>query len=362
MNILTVIILIFSLLGIIDKLLGNKLGLGKEFEKGFALFAPMVFSMLGILVVSPAIGYFLTPFFDWFYSVFKIDPSIIPASIFANDMGGMTLANTICKSESIGNFSAFIVSSMMGCVVSFTIPFALSVVKKEQHKDMFFGILCGIITVPVGCFAGGLISGINVSDLLITLLPLIIFSVILCVMLILFTNFCVKAFVLFGHLIRWISMIGLAFSIFTFLTKIEVCKYFDSFENSAFICANACVTLSGALPFMFIVSKLLNKPLGKIGKSLGINSVSAFSFLSTLVTNVTTFSFMEKMDRKGVVLNSAFAVSAAFVFGGHLAFTMAFNAEYIMPMIVGKLISGACAIFLALLVYKDDLKNEVRQQ
>ena len=36
MNILTVIILIFSLLGIADKLLGNKLGLGAELEKGFA--------------------------------------------------------------------------------------------------------------------------------------------------------------------------------------------------------------------------------------------------------------------------------------------------------------------------------------
>lgn len=361
MNILTIIILIFAFLGIADKLLGNKLGLGKELEKGFDLFSPMVFSMLGILVVSPAIGYFLMPFFDWFYSAFKIDPSIIPASLFANDMGGVTLARTVCKSESIGNFSAYVVSSMMGCVVSFTIPFALSVVKKEQHKDMFFGILCGIITIPIGCFVAGLILGISVFDLFITLLPLIIFSVILCVMLILFTSLCIKVFVFFGHVIRWISMIGLAFSIFTFLTKIEICKYFDSFENSAFICANACVTLAGALPFMLVVSKLLNNPLGKIGRSLGIDSFSAFSFLSTLVTNATTFSFMEKMDRKGVVLNSAFAVSAAFVFGGHLAFTMAFNAEYIMPMIVGKLISGACAIFLALLVYKDDLKNEVRQ-
>ena len=34
MNILSIIILIFAIIGIIDKLLGNKLGLGKEFERG----------------------------------------------------------------------------------------------------------------------------------------------------------------------------------------------------------------------------------------------------------------------------------------------------------------------------------------
>ena len=66
MNALTVIILIFCILGALDKLLGNKFGLGDEFEKGYKLFAPMVFSMLGMLVLAPAVGVWLTPFFDWF--------------------------------------------------------------------------------------------------------------------------------------------------------------------------------------------------------------------------------------------------------------------------------------------------------
>lgn len=352
MNALTIIILIFALLGAIDKLIGNKLGLGKEFEKGFSLFTPMVFSMLGMLVIAPAVGVWLTPFFDWFYSTLNIDPSIIPASLFANDMGGMTLATTICKTENIGNFNAFVVSSMMGCVVSFTIPFALSVVKKELHKEMLFGMLCGIITVPIGCFVAGLMCKIGVFDLFLSLLPLFAFSVILGVMLILFTNLCIKIFIAFGHIIRWIAMIGLVAAIFTFLTKIQICEYFDSFENAAFICANACVTLSGALPLMFVVSKLLNKPLGIAGAKIGVDSVSAFSFLGTLVTNVTTFSSMEKMNKKGVVLNSAFAVSAAFTFGGHLAITMAFNSDYVAPMIIGKIVSGICGVILAMLIYK----------
>ena len=357
MNALTIIILIFALLGAIDKLIGNKFGLGAEFEKGFGLFVPMVFSMLGMLVLAPAIGVWLTPFFDWFYNTLKIDPSVIPASLFANDMGGMTLANSICKSDSIGAFNAYVVSSMMGCVVSFTIPFAISIVKKEQHKELFFGILCGIITVPVGCFVAGLICGIGVLDLLICLLPLIAFSVILGILLILFTDFCIKLFVILGHIIRWVAMLGLMAAIFTFLTKIPLAQHFDSYENAAFICANACVTLSGALPLMFVVSKLLDKPLTKVGEKIGIDSLSAFSLLGTLVTNATTISSMEKMNKKGVVLNAAFAVSAAFALGGHLAITMVFNSDYVAPMLVGKIISGISAVVLALLIYKPEKQS-----
>ena len=354
MNAISIVILTFAILGAIDFLIGNKFGIGKEFEKAFSLFAPMALSMLGMLVVAPAIGQWLLPVFEWFYNVFGIDPSIIPASLFANDMGGATLSGIVFKDKQIGDFSAYIVSSMMGCVISFTIPFALGVVKKEQHREMFFGILCGIVTVPIGCFVSGLMCKINILDLLLTLLPLIIFSVIVALFLIFLKNFCIKVFSVFGFFMRALALLGLVLSIFTFLTKIEISKYFDTFENAAFICANACVTLSGALPLMAVVSRILNRPLKKAGSKIGVDSVSAVALLATLVTNASTFGVMDKMNKKGVVLNSAFAVSAAFVFGSHLAFTLAFDKAYIAPMIVGKIISGVCALILALILYKED--------
>ena len=94
-----------------------------------------------------------------------------------------------------------------------------------------------------------------------------------------------------------------------------------------------------------------------MGEKIGINGISAVSLLGCLVTNATTFGTMDKMDKKGTVLNSAFAVSAAFTFGGHLAFTMAFDGTYVTPMIIGKLISGVFALALALLLYKEDEKT-----
>lgn len=61
---------------------------------------------------------------------------------------------------------------------------------------------------------------------------------------------------------------------------------------------------------------------------------------------------IKNMDDKGIVLNSAFAVSAAFTFAGHLAFTLAFNAEYIAPVIIGKLVAGISSLLAAHFIYK----------
>ena len=353
MSMISIVVLIFSVIGATDHLLGNKLGVGEAFKKGFSLFCPMVLSMLGMIVVAPAIGVWLTPAFEAFYRVFRIDPSIIPASLFANDMGGMQLAQGLCKTESIGNYNAFVISSMMGCVISFTIPFSLGIVKKEQQKDLFFGFLCGMITIPVGSLVAGLLCEIPILQLLVNLIPLLLLSAILAVALLLVPKVCIKCFSVFGLCMKVLALTGLMLAIFTFLTKIQISTYFDTFENAAFICANACVTLSGALPFMCIVTKLLQKPLERMSKKIGIDSTSAVALLGSTVTNASTFGVMDKMNPKGVVLNAAFAVSGAFTFGSHLAFTMAFDSNYILPMIVGKLISGICAVILAFLIYKE---------
>lgn len=56
MNILTYIILIFSLLGALDRIFNNRFGLGKEFEKGFILFGSMALSMIGMISIAPFIA------------------------------------------------------------------------------------------------------------------------------------------------------------------------------------------------------------------------------------------------------------------------------------------------------------------
>ena len=96
----------------------------------------------------------------------------------------------------------------------------------------------------------------------------------------------------------------------------------------------------------------------RLGGALGVNEKSALGFMASLATNVTTFGMMDSMDDKGVMLNSAFAVSAAFVFAGHMAFTMSFNADYYPAVMVGKVVAGVTSVFVANLIYRKTRKKQ----
>ena len=352
MNYITFVMVIFSMLGAVDRIIGNRFGLGKEFEKGFMLLGTMALSMIGMIIISPFIAETFRPVFGWVYNTLHIEPSIISASLFANDMGGAPLSVEISQNAQIGSFNALVVSSMMGATVSFTIPYAIGIVKKEMHRELFLGMLCGIVTIPIGCAVSGIMCGLDVLEILLNLLPLVIFSVLIGAGLLLIPDFCVKAFSILGIAIKIIITIGLALGILRFLTGIELVKNLSTLEDGAAVCLNASAVMTGAFPLIYTVSKILSKLLKVLSRKIGISETAAVGLVSTLATNATTFEMMNRMDKKGAVLNSAFAVSAAFTFAAHLAFTLAFDASYLIPVITGKIVSGLFSLVLAAVIYK----------
>lgn len=351
----------FSVLGALDLIIGNKFGLGKQFERGLMLIAVMAMSMVGMLVLAPLIGYFLQPAANALGSLLSIEPSVIPAMILANDMGGYPLAMEFASSEQAGYYNGLIVSAMMGVTISFNIPFAMGIVPKEKHESLLLGILCGIVTTPVGSLIAAFVVGLPMQAALGSILPLSLFAIILAVLLFLFPGPCVKVFKVLGVVITTIILIGLAAGIFEGLTGIEIIPYTAPIEEAFDVCVTAAMALSGAFPLVYIVSKILDKPMKKLGGLIGVNAVSALGFLSTLATNATTYGNMQDMDEKGVMLNGAFSVSAAFVFGGHLAFTLTFNPDYALGMIVGKLFAGICAVVVAIVLYKILQKKKAKE-
>ena len=352
MNVVALIMLVFSILGAIDRIIGNRFGLGEEFEKGFKMLGNCALSMIGMIVIAPYLAELLMPVFNAVWRWFKLDPSVIPALLFANDMGGAQLALSIGQNPQLAGFNGLVVSSMMGVTISFTIPYALSTVNRDRHRWILLGLLCGVVTIPVGCFVAGLMVKIPFLTLIYNLLPIIIFSGLIVFGLLKFPNACVKIFSVIAVIIKIIITIGLAIGIIHFLTDWTLIKNVDTLESGALICLNACVVMSGAFPLIYIISKVLNKPLGKFGQKMNVNEISAVGLLSSLASSMTTFGVMDKMDDKGTMLNSAFSVSGAFVFAGHLAFTMAIDISYLPSMIVGKLISGVLAVVVAIFVYK----------
>jgi len=253
--------------------------------------------------------------------------------------------------KEIGLYHALVVSSMMGCTISFTVPYALGVVRKEQHNDLLLGLLCGVVTIPLGCFVSGLVCRIPITMLLLHLLPLVILSGVIAVGLFLLPEMCIKIFKAFGMLITAVITVGLSLGMINFLTGREIFKGLATINEGALVCVNASVVLSGSFPLMLVLAKLLSRPLGAIGKRMGLNEISVIGFVSGLASSATSFGMMDKMDKKGVVMNAAFCVSGAFTVGSHLAFTMAFDSTYVLPVVVGKLIAGVSAVILSAIIY-----------
>ena len=349
MEIFTYVMIAVAVIAAIDRIAGNKTGLGEEFEKSISMIAPLALSMAGILILAPSISYLLQGISSFFPDF--LDFSVIPSLILANDMGGAHLAKDLASDENLGYFNGLVLASMMGATVSFTIPFSIQVTKKENHSDIFFGILCGMITIPVGLVAGGLICGIPFFSLLINLIPLLILVVIIAVGILKFEKITIRIFSVLAFFIKAVVTAGLIFGIIEYLTGKALIPYMDNLNNAMDIIINIMCIMAGALPLFHVLKKVLTPALRRLGNRLGVNETSAFGFLTTIGTSVPTYEMMDKMDKKGIVLNAAFSVGASFTFVDHLAFTVSFNENYIFPMIIAKLVSGITALFLSNLIF-----------
>ena len=85
-----------------------------------------------------------------------------------------------------------------------------------------------------------------------------------------------------------------------------------------------------------------------MGRRLGIYDAAAAGLIASLANSIAAFGMVKDMNQRGKVINIAFAVSAAFVFGDHLGFTAGFAPELLGAMIVGKLTGGVAAVGVAL--------------
>lgn len=348
---------VFAVIGALDKVFGNRLKLGDEFEKGIMTLGPLSLSMIGMMTIAPALADLLVPVITPVANLFGFDPSALAGILIANDMGGASLAKSIAESELLGSFHGLCVASMLGATISFTIPVALRSSKKENHNDVLLGLLCGISTIPVGCFVSGLVMGISPLTVLLNLSPAILISVIIIIGLLKLPTVTIKIFSVFGKIISILITCGLTLGIFQELTGKTILKNTAPIMESATTVFTICITLAGTFPLIAIISKLLKKPLSALGKKLELDDASVVGLIATLANSIATMESADKMNRKGRVMNLAFAVSAAFVFGDHLAFTLSFNYEHILAVIIGKLVAGITALVVAVV-----LENKTKKE
>lgn len=353
MSINEIIILImaaFAVLGAADRVIGNRFGLGEKFEEGVLAMGSLALSMIGIITLAPVLAGLLRPVVTPLFALVGADPAVFAGMILANDMGGAALAMELAGTVQAGQFGGLIVGSMLGATVVFTIPVALGIIRPEDHTALARGVLAGVVTIPFGALAGGLTAGFPVGMLLRNLIPIVLIAILIALGLWLAPNGMVRGFQVFGKFIIIVITVGLAAAIVEALTGFTVIPGMTALDEGFLTVGEIAIVLAGAFPLVHVITRVFQKPLMKLGHLLGMNDRAAAGLVATLANDIPMFGMLHEMDERGKVINVAFAVSAAFVFGDHLGFTAGFDSAMIVPMIVGKLTGGITAVVAAMLL------------
>ena len=344
----------FAVLGALDRIFGNKSGLGKEFEEGILAMGSLALAMVGIVCLAPVLAALLKPVVVPVYRFLGADPAMFAGTILACDMGGGALADQMTADKEAALLGGVITGSMLGATLVFTIPVAMGILQEKDRPAMAKGILCGIVTIPVGVLVGGLVAGYRIGMILRNLIPIVLIAVLIALGLWKAESKMVRGFTVFGKIVVAVVTVGLAAAVVEALTGFAIIPGMAPISEGFETVGTIAIVLAGAFPLVYVATRLLRKPLTKAGKRLGINDAAAAGLIASLANSIATFGLVKEMNPRGKVINIAFAVSAAFVFGDHLGFAAGFAPEILPAMIAGKLAGGFSAIAVALWLTRNE--------
>lgn len=392
-NYVIYVIMGFVTIGAIAAVHDDQKGLGKEFVEGIYSIGPIFLPVAGIMASIPYLAKFVRfaggPIFEFFHA----DATMAATTFIAIDMGGYHLAFKVAAGDIDNWIMASTVGYMAGATIVFSIPVGLALLPKRNHKYMALGVMSGILSVPVGVFAACTvlaITGMEVRDTPVTsgapnyalvlgfttifanLVPLVIFCVTLALALRFKPDLMIRLFLIFGRVLYAAVTVILALSIVEHFTKGAfkeegvgvfsiLCSSFgmnwgfdpivvvdaDDLVRALEVAGYIGMMLAGAFPMVYLIKKYLARPITTLGSKIGLEPAGAAGILAAAANILAMFRLIDEMRPKDKVLNIAFAVCAAFMFGDHLAFTANFQPTLILPILFGKLVGGVTGFLLA---------------
>ncbi|GAA4082177.1 ethanolamine utilization protein EutH [Zhongshania borealis] len=356
-------------------------GSGNQFEEGFNAMGALALAMVGIIAIAPVLAKVLSPIVVPIYTALGADPAMFATTLLANDMGGYFLAKELATgADGVINYSSWmyaglILGAMMGPTIVFSIPVAVGIIDVKDRPYLAAGIMAGIVTIPLGCIAGGfaamastvMVPGseqlieFNLPLIFMNLIPVIIVSALIAAGLWLIPDRMINGFSIFAKFLVAFITLGLMSAVLERTLGITIIPGMDPIFMTAGdspgvdmraveVIGSIAIILLGAYPMVLLLTRWFEKPLLKMGGVLNVNPTAATGLIATLANNIPMFQVMKDMDSRGKILCSAFAVSAAFTFGDHLGFTAANKPDMIMAVIIGKLVGGITAVLFAMLL------------
>lgn len=373
------IIMICAVIGAVASILRPESALGQEFNAGIHSIGPIFIPVAGIMAAIPFISSFISHWVGPLFDAIGADPGIAGTALIAADLGGYQLAQSLAQSPE-GWIIALITGFQSGSTIIFVIPVGLAMLCKADHKYMALGIMAGLLSVPISIALIALLiefMGIGVRPdiatsgaatqtldftlpvILKNLLPLILFCTALAAALRFFPLLMVRGFLALGRLM---------YASVTLILVASIVEYFTGFFSTVFgswgfdpiiadaddqfraleIAGYVGIMLCGAFPMVYLIKRYLSRPIESVASHVGLSPVGAAGILAASANVLAMFRLVEEMPPKDKVLVIAFAASAAFTFGDHLAYSANFQPSIILPMILGKLIGGLIGMGLAL--------------
>ena len=351
--------------------------LGQEFVAGIDSIGPIFLPSAGILAAAPFLTAFVSNVFGPLFGALGADPAMAATTIVAVDMGGYQLADALAQTRE-GWIMAMVTGYMAGATIVFTIPVALKMLEKRDQKYLALGAMSGFLAIPVGVFVASAVialtnpviretvstnseatyqMALGFGQILRNLVPLTAICVALAAGLKLAPDAMISGFVAFGRALDAVLKIVFVLAVIEYFTGALTALFGSSpldpiiadDENSfrALEVAGAIgIMLCGAFPMVYLIRRYLSGPLGKLGQAVGLSADATAGLLAASANVLALLGMVKDMRARDKVLCLSYGVCAAFLFGDHLSFTANFQPTLIVPVLLGKLSAGICAICL----------------
>ena len=334
---------ISAVLGGLDKIFGNRLGLGKRFDDGFRLMGILISGMLGIICLTPLLTRALRFVFSPLLQKTGQDPAVL-GGILPIDMGGFQLAAELAADKQAGLFAGLFIASTFGCTIIFSIPVGFSMMKAERRPAFLQGILYGLIMLPVPLLAGGLYCGLTFGNACLQSLPILLMALVLAVGMSVKPRLMISFFSFLAKFIEAVSIIGILAALTQHLTGVSLLPGILPMEEALTTAALCGLIMIGSLPFAEIINRILRKPLHALGRQIHMQDSGITALLLSPVSLSASFGVMHDCQDRDIVINAAFLVIAAGTFGPHLAVVTANAPDLVTGFILIKVLSGLICI------------------
>ncbi len=378
------IVMCCAVAGALASLFDSEHGLGKEFLDGLHAIGHIFVPVAGVMAAIPLLSQLVTALAGPVYAAVGADPAMAATTFIAVDMGGYQLARSLTDVHEIW-IMAMMTGYMAGATIVFSIPVGLAMLDKQDRPYLALGVLSGVLSIPIGVFiscvllwlvdpavrtdvatsgTAGYQLALGMPTILVNLVPLAVIMILIALGLHFVPGRMIQGFMVFGRImdigiklvvvsciVEYFTTIFYGRGVFASLLggwKLAPIIADEKDQLRALEVAGYIGTmLAGAFPMVYLIKKYLAHPMDRLGRRLGLESAGAAGLLASTANILAMFRLVGDMRPRDKVLNIAFAVCAAFLFGDHLAFTANFQPTLIVAVLLGKLGGGAVGFLLA---------------